>query len=123
MHRSGPIILLASFALAILFPMQSRAQDDIQRDFRTPPHAAKPMTWWHWMNGNVTKEGITADLEAMKRIGLSGAQIFNVAQGEPLGPVKILSPEWRALTKHAITEANRLGLRLTIHNCPGWSES
>ena len=91
--------------------------------FRTPPDAAKPMTWWHWMNGNITKEGITADLEAMKRIRLGVFQIFNVSQGEPLGPVKFMSPEWRALTKHAISEANRLGLKLAIHNCAGWSES
>jgi len=81
------------------------------------------MTWWHWMNGNITKEGITADLEAMKRIGLGGAQIFNVSQGEPLGPVKFMSAEWRALTKHAVMEADRLGLKLAIHNCAGWSES
>ena len=81
------------------------------------------MTWRHWRNGNITKEGITAGLEAMKRIKLGGAQIFNVSHGEPLGPVKFMSPEWRALTKHAVTEAKRLGLKLTIHNSAGWSES
>jgi hypothetical protein len=74
------------------------------------------------VTGNVTKEGITADLEAMKRIGLGGAQMFHVNQG-PQGPVKYMSPEWHALVHHAIAESKRLGLELAIHSCEGWSES
>ncbi len=99
------------------------AADALADGFRQLPPDARPHTWWHWMNGNITKDGITADLEAMARIGVGGAQIFNVAQGEPVGPVKLLSPEWRGLVKHAMTEADRLGLELSMHNCPGWSES
>ena len=49
----------------------------LEEGFLNPPHDAKPQTWWHWMNGNVTKEGITADLEAMAEIGIGGAQIFD----------------------------------------------
>lgn len=49
---------------------------ELQKGFENPPNSAKPHTWWHWMNGNVSKEGITADLEAMKAIGLGGAQIL-----------------------------------------------
>ena len=75
------------------------------------------------MNGNITREGITADLEAMKQIGLGGAQIFNVSEGIPLGPIKYMSPEWLALVKHAATEADRIGLELCMHNCAGWSSS
>ncbi|MGB8353508.1 MAG: glycosyl hydrolase, partial [Chthoniobacteraceae bacterium] len=101
--------------------MPARAQD-LEQGFRSPPKEARPGTWWHWVNGNVSKEGITLDLEAMKRIGLSGAQIFNVNQG-PVGPVKMFSDEWRALTQHAIREADRLGLELGFENGPGWSES
>ena len=75
------------------------------------------------MNGNVTKEGITADLEAMKQIGLGGAEIFNADCGIPPGPVKFNSPEWHALFTHAVREADRLGLQLEAHNCAGWSSS
>lgn len=116
-----------TFALSCLWVLSSAfpaaAQSALRKGFSRPPETAKPMTWWHWMNGNITRAGITADLEAMKRIGLSGAELFNVAQGEPPGPVNILSPEWRELMQFAISEANRLGLRLAVHNCPGWSES
>jgi hypothetical protein len=75
------------------------------------------------MNGNVTKEGITADLEAMKQIGLSGAQIFNVDCEIPAGPVKFNSPEWHQLFTHCLNEADRLGLQICVHNCAGWSSS
>ena len=50
---------------------------DLASGFRAPPPDARPHVWWHWMNGNVTREGITADLEAMARIGIGGAQIFD----------------------------------------------
>ncbi len=120
---------LCFFALAIS-GLPAHSESTLEQGFVTPPADARPQTWWHWMNGNVTKEGITADLEAMARIGIGGAQIFNAAQHddllrrtEPPGPVKTLSPEWMELTLHAIREAERLGLELAIHNCPGWSAS
>ena len=95
----------------------------LESDFLTPPQPAKPHTWWHWMNGNVTKEGITLDLEAMARVGIGGFQNFDAGTGIPKGPVVYLSPEWLDLKKHAIAEAQRLGLEFTMHNCPGWSSS
>jgi hypothetical protein len=101
----------------------SEAQDALEQNFHTPPASAKPHTWWHWMNGNVTKEGITLDLEAMKRVGIGGFQNFDAGTGIPKGPIEYLSPEWLELKKHAISEANRLGLEFTMHNCPGWSSS
>ena len=101
-------------------------RDALARGFVEPPDSAKPRTWWHWVSGNVSKEGITADLEAMKRIGVGGAQCFSVEQvpnPKDRGHVLYMSPEWRELTKFAISEAARLGLELTIHDCEGWSES
>jgi hypothetical protein len=118
--RVGCIAVVAS----LLLPLPaSRGQTDLAAGFANPPHGAKPHTWWHWMNGNITKEGITADLEAMQQIGLGGAQIFNVSESIPAGPIKYNSPEWRALVKFAAEEAGRLGLELCFHNCAGWSSS
>ncbi|MGE3109118.1 MAG: glycosyl hydrolase [Phycisphaerales bacterium] len=112
-------MVLGGFCLAGL----ALAQVDLAVGFGNPPDSAKPHTWWHWMNGNVTREGITADLEAMKRIGLGGAQIFNVSEHIPEGPIAYNSDEWRSLVKHAASEAKRLGIELCIHNCAGWSSS
>src|SRR5262249_24728657 len=106
-----------------LFAPRAGAQGELAAGFRSPPESAKPHTWWHWMNGNVTREGITADLEAMKRIGLGGAQIFNVSESIPEGPIAYNSAASRDMVKFAAQEAQRLGLELCIHNCSGWSSS
>lgn len=97
--------------------------DILLTGFQNPPESAKPHTWWHWMNGNVTKEGITADLEAMKRVGIAAAQMFTVDQGIPAGQAPYMSDRWREMTAFAVKEAGRLGLKLCIHNCAGWSSS
>lgn len=110
----------------------SSAAGSLESSFENPPAAYRPWTWWHWLNGNITKEGITADLEAMADVGLGGAQIFNAGEevkgpgastSIPYGPVPFNSPEWLGLVKHAAKEARRLGLELGIHNCAGWSSS
>ncbi|RYG62636.1 hypothetical protein EON80_22755, partial [bacterium] len=95
----------------------------LEKGFITPPDSAKPHTWWHWMNGNVTRAGITADLEAMKRAGIGGAQLFNVSENIPAGKALFMTPEWKAMVKFAAEEANRLGIELCMHNCAGWSSS
>lgn len=97
--------------------------DALEEGFRQPPVAAQAHTWWHWMNGHVTADGITRDLEAMKAVGVGGFQNFFVGSGIPKGPVEYLSPEWLNLMKHAISEADRLGLEFQMHNCPGWSST
>jgi hypothetical protein len=97
--------------------------DALAQGFARPPANARPHTWWHWMNGNVSAQGITLDLEAMARVGVGGVQMFDVGTGIPKGPVATLSPEWIRLVEHAAAECNRLGLSFTMHNCPGWSSS
>ena len=91
--------------------------------FRNPPPSSRPHTWWHWMNGNVTKEGITADLEAMAAVGIGGAQIFDAGLALPKGPVAFASDEWFDCLAHANREAKRLGLELCLANCSGWTSS
>lgn len=119
-------------ALVVLSPCPpSRGQDagkppapaSLESGFRIPPVSAKPHTWWHWMNGNITKAGITADLEAMKRVGIGGAQIFNVDVGIPDGKTPMMSAQWSEAIQFAIKEAHRLGLELCVHNGAGWSSS
>ena len=120
----GAWLLLGSALLGAPASQVSAAPSDpLAAGFRNPPDSARPQTWWHWMNGNITKVGITKDLEAMKQIGLGGATIVNVDCGIPPGPVKFMSPEWRDDFKFAVQEANRLGLKLCVENCAGWSSS
>ena len=75
------------------------------------------------MGGCISREGITADLESMKKAGLGGAFIFHVGQLPIESPVKYQSDEWWKLMRYASDESARLGLDLGFHNCPGWSSS
>lgn len=109
--------------VGLLVPAYAQARTDFEQGFRTPPPSARPQTWWHWMDGNISREGITADLEEMARVGVGGAEIFDVALGLPNGPAPYGSKEWRDLVHHALATAERLGLEMTLHNCAGWSSS
>ena len=75
------------------------------------------------MDGNLNREGITADLESMRAAGLGGVVICEVNVGVPRGPVEFMSPEWRGLFKHVVREAERLGLEVTLNAGPGWTGS
>jgi len=114
-----------SFAVALNWPVAALAEasDPLLDGFRNPPPDARPRTWWHWMNGNVTADGITRDLEAVAHVGIGGVEMFDVGCGIPAGPAAPLSPEWVKLVRHAADECGRLGLSFTVHNCPGWSSS
>jgi hypothetical protein len=118
--------------------------DTLAEGFRTPPKSAKPWCYWWWLDSNATKEGITRDLEEMKRQGIAGALIFDAGKGtnppnddykprirggndfdpvngisSPIGPL-FMGPEWRELFKHAVKEANRLGIDLSFNIVSGW---
>ena len=88
------------------------------------PNDAKPRVWWHWMNGNVTREGITADLEWMERVGIGGMQMFDGSLGTPQfveNRLVWMTPAWKAAFRHAAAEASRLGLEMSMAASGGWS--
>jgi len=122
--------LLVVLGLALVNNLMLRGQNkpgvslgNLEIGFQNPPSEAKARTWWHWLSGNVSKAGITKDLEAMKSVGIQEAQLFNVHLGFPRGPVQYLSEEWLDLFKFSAEEAKRLDLELAFHNGPGWSSS
>ncbi|HTY86830.1 MAG TPA: glycosyl hydrolase [Candidatus Acidoferrum sp.] len=114
-------------AAAVTRPAATNDSGDLLvAGFKNPPGSARPLTFWQWMNGCVTKEGITADLESFKRVGLGGTQNFLVGGSEAVitdPSVEVLNPKWRELMRFAISESARLGLSFGTHNCPGWSAS
>ena len=91
--------------------------------FSAPPPAARPWVYSMWLSSNLTPASITADLEAMQPAGLGGALSMDVDQGTHAGPVGFASDGWYALVDHAVAEAARLGMQLTINNGPGYSGS
>lgn len=123
------IVFLGSFLLIIhlcqgqVSPQKLNKKINLEQGFKNPPNQAKARTWWHWISGNVSKSGITKDLEAMKFVGIQEAQLFNVHLGFPKGGITYLSEEWLDLFHFAATEAKRLDLELAFHNSAGWSSS
>ncbi|MBN2314668.1 MAG: hypothetical protein JXM79_12125 [Sedimentisphaerales bacterium] len=98
--------------------------NSLEQNFRDPPDSAKPRTWWHWTGGNITKAGITKDLEWMKRIGIAGMQLADVSFGggqNVANKIEFASPEWLDAVRHAASEADRLGLEMAIFSSAGWS--
>ncbi len=94
--------------------------DELEQQFAAPPDAARPWVYWYFMDGNLTREGLTADLEAMKAAGIGGAIFLEVNIGIPRGPVEFMSGPWRALFVHAVREAERLGIQIALGTGPGW---
>ena len=102
-------------------------RNNLELGFLNPPHSAGVRCYWWWLNGNVTAEAITRDLEEMKDKGFNGALIFD-ADGSsqsgnrqvPAGPL-FASPEWTKLFVHACKEAKRLNLELSLNIQSGWN--
>ena len=123
------ILRLAVFFLAMF--AGSALAGDIEQDFADPPVKTRPYVWWHWMGSNVSKEGITKDLEAMKASGIGGATIFNLTSAVESGAaptakcpwpdITYRSPKWWEMVRFAAAEAQRLGLEIGMHNCVGYS--
>jgi hypothetical protein len=104
--------MLLTSALAL--PGQDAA--DLESSFQSPPAAARPWVFWFWINGNISRQGITKDLEAMKRVGIGGVIWMEVSgpRWAPRGPVGAGSKEWHEVMQWAIAEADRLGLAFTL---------
>ena len=101
-------------------------KDALFKGFENPPASAQPRVWWHWMNGNISKEGIKLDLEWMHRSGIAGFQNFDAALSTPQVVNKRLAymtPEWKDAFKYATTLADSLGMEEAIAGSPGWSET
>lgn len=113
----------SAFAFAAALGCAVAVSASLEDGFRAPPNSAKPHTWFHMMNGNVTKAGITRDFEELAKAGIGGVQMFDAGCEIPPGGLDFNSPEWFEMFKHAAGEARRLGLEICIPNCSGWSSS
>lgn len=98
--------------------------EEWEQHFAAPPPETRPWCYWYWISDNLSKEGITRDLEAMARVGIGEALIGNIVDPDtPLGDVKLLSEAWNECMVHAAVEAKRVGVNIGVFNAPGWSQS
>lgn len=121
-HR---LFLLAATLLATPLLAQST---DLRSSFLNPAPDTRPGCYWYWINDNVSKEGITKDLEAMARVGIGRAYIGHIfthspPRDSPVGDVKFMSDDWWDAVRWAVKEAGRCGVEIGFFNSPGWSQS
>ena len=108
----------------LFFSCHNPGTDDyLKHGFISPPDSARPGVYWYFMDGNLDREAMTADLESMKEAGIGYVLFLEVNVGVPRGKVDFLSEEWQELYKHAVREAERLGIRIILGSGPGWAGS
>ncbi|RYG01465.1 MAG: hypothetical protein EOO02_12720, partial [Chitinophagaceae bacterium] len=125
------IVATAQYQKVPIVPTQQELQRPFgqtdETSFKNPSKIYRPETWFHFIGGNVSKDGITKDLEAIAKAGFSGIQMFHGQFGGPWPGVQpqitSLSAHWDDAVKHTALEARRLGLRFSMNNCPGWATS
>ena len=116
--------LVFLFSFSQLFS-QTIPKSELRKAFQSPPPSASPWVFWYWYEASISKEGITADLQAMKEAGIGGAYLMPIKG--PTNPplmdsvVEQLSPQWWAMVNHAFKEAKRLGIKLGIHASDGFA--
>ena len=119
------IFALSLLAWTAVCPADAQQTRSLRDQFLSPSDEAKPWTFWYWMYGAVSKEGITADLEAMKHAGLGGTYLMpikGIHEGVQYdGKAQQLTPEWWEMVRFSMEEADRLGLKLGMHICDGFA--
>ncbi len=119
------LCLVAIVESAFAQTSTSITPSQVRRQFLSPPPAASPWVFWYWLNGAVSKQGITADLEAMKQVGIGGAYLMPIK--DTVSPPLItpssrqLSPQWYAMLNHTMREAKRLNLKIGMHVSDGFA--
>ncbi len=113
------LFIIASCLLTINVVSAGGFEDE----FRNPPDSARPGVYWYFMDGNLNREAMSADLESMKEVGLGNLVFLEVNIGVPRGPIDFMSEKWQDLFVHAVRESERLGIDITLGSGPGWTGS
>lgn len=120
-------LFLSLLLSSLLVPLAGTAQtDSLRLGFLNPPKEARPRVWWHWMNGNISKDGIRKDLLWMNRMGIAGVQIFDASLETPevVKPkVVYMTEPWKDCFKTAVSIADSLGMEVAMMATPGWSNT
>ena len=117
--------LLAILCLICAIQINVLAQT-LYDGFQNPPKEARPRVWWHWMDANITLDGIRKDIAWMDRAGIGGFHLFDAGMGmKPVVAKRLvyMSPEWKEAYRLATSLADSLGMEVAIASCPGWSNT
>lgn len=116
-------VISCLFGSGCVLKPTDKAYLTLKKGFLNPPDSVRPGVYWYFMDGNLSREGMTKDLESMKEAGIGNVLFLEVNVGVPRGKVDFLSEEWQSLFVHAVRECERLGITMTLGVGPGWSGS
>lgn len=125
-HTLSGILLSAIASVLICSCGRDMSRNELKRAFEKIPDSVRTSIYWHWISGNITKEGVVADLESMKEEGINRVFIANIGLSPaeaPTGPVRIFTEEWWEILHAALKRAAELDIEIGIFNCPGWSQA
>jgi len=124
-HLGGSLMKVRQLIIAAIFgaSLSAVSAADLKEAFQTPPDAARPGVYWYFMDGNMDRDEMVADLEAMKDVGIGSVLFLEVNIGMPTGPVPFMSEPWQDNLVHAIKTTERLGMEFILGTGPGWSGS
>ena len=126
MYRS---VIAIALSAAMLMSCSSGSKIQVSRleeNFANPPSEARPQVWWHWMNGNITKDGILKDITWMKNSGIGGFHHFDAALDiKPIVDKRLIYMDegWKDAFRYAIDVADSLDMSVTVASSPGWSST
>ncbi|TNJ45032.1 hypothetical protein KFZ70_11995 [Tamlana fucoidanivorans] len=116
-------LILVCITYLLIGCNDSQNYERVQSDFINLKEENNLWCYWYWINDDISKDGITKDLLAMKKAGIGGALIGNINPAHKDGKVPMLSEDWWSHMVHAVEEGKRIGVDIGIFNCPGWSQS
>lgn len=124
----GMAVAQTAVPVAQPLPQAPAPGSTLDERFLNPTNAARPRVWWHWIGGNVSKEGAKLDLEWMQRVGVGGFHAFtgDLSIKAPLvvpKRVTFMSPEWKEAMREAMQFAAPTGMEVGIAGSPGWSHT
>ena len=122
------ILLILVTAVLAAWPAKAgndhSAVDSLRRGFAEPPREARPLVWWHWMNGNITADGLRKDMMWMHRSGIAGFHVFDANFSTPQivdRRIEYMSAEWKQIFGDMLRTADSLGMEVSIASSPGFS--
>lgn len=128
MKKITKLISVIGFILCLSACQEIRevSYEQLRGGFTNLPDSIQTSVYWHWISGNISKEGVIKDLESMKQAGINRAFIANIglsAAEAPTGDVQIFSDEWWEILHAALKKATELNIEIGIFNSPGWSQA
>ena len=119
----GSSLSVAGFLSAGPVRAEAPHQSDLRELFANPPDSTRLQMWYHWVSDCVTREGLVRDFKAFGDLGVGMVHVISPNMADLPATAKTMSPEWLDLFAFAIGEAKGNGVKLSLHNCPGWSSS